>query len=113
MAKRSRSARRRPTAAQRLAAVSARIAEAQARKSESEANSDQTNQVAQTRSVNIPIPTITIVHYNNRSYVHVNGQPTGRGYDPAFARIVQEAFEDVEATGAIKIAEQDLRHLTV
>lgn len=120
MAKRSSKsrARRRPLTNQaRRDAAQARIMEAEATRAERElstgAGTDQTNQVEQTRSVTIPIPTVEFVHYADRSYFHVNGLPTVNRYSPNDALMLQRAFEAVEATGAIRIVEQDLRHLSV
>lgn len=66
-----------------------------------------------TSVVTVARPVVTLVKYANRAYLHVNGELMGRALTGDETRVAQWALEQVEATGAITIAEQDLRHLTV
>ena len=64
-------------------------------------------------AVTVARPTVTLVRYANRAYLHVNGEPSHRAFDSADASAVLFALERIEATGAVVLDVQELRHLTV
>lgn len=87
--------------------LTANLADAQRRADEA-----TRNLVTPSPQVTVAAPRVTFVHYADRSYMHVNGG-LERAYELGEIVVVQRAVEAIEATGAVKIAEQDLRHLTV
>jgi hypothetical protein len=112
-----RSSRSRRTVASYGTAQQRRIAELeaerdQARKIAAELINGQPVDVVNHSSVQRPV--ITFVHYKNVTAVHVNGiQRMQEDASGAAAYGVRMMADQIADTGAIVIAEQDLRHLTV
>lgn len=62
--------------------------------------------------VTVQAPVVTFVRYRDREYMHVNGG-LAMTLDVSEAWVARRALEQVELTGAVRLAEQDLRHLSV
>lgn len=60
-------------------------------------------------TIGIAPPVITLVHYQHNSEIYVNGHKRRVGAETRDT--VQLVLEMLEGTGAVKIAEQNLRHL--